>query len=462
MSIIIDGMDQSHCKVPYLGTQNSFSSPLKQCITGVKEHGYGVTLYRTIDTVRKGADLTIFCVLSQIESWKKRYKSYPEELYLQVDGGSENANQYLLSMLELLVVKRMCRLVYYSRLPTGHTHEDIDACFALVWLCFRNKPCETLQGYKKIIEETLDSTSLNAKVIDVYIIPSWQTFFDGCIDSRLSKLHHDIQTQHQWRFEAVQSVHFPAGCKTTYKAYSSDQVVEFIKKPKQQCISQIGQYIGLEPTTLFCPWYPAARGCGSDPRRQGIEGFYLLRKIPHCENNTLPPCPFPPNARASINATLSEVRSRYDINDDAIIREAWSSWASDWAPQSDDVNDYIIRMKERRLAYYIPLKNILLKSNKILETSWSIALNVAEINAQFQWPTVFAMSMNSVVTDFNPNASDPRLYVMSDNMLQGDILSFSERRVLYYEQVASMNSATLISKLKQKLTFDGKVMPTAG
>jgi hypothetical protein len=42
-----------HCRVPYKGTQDSFSCPLKQCITGIKEHGIGLTLYRTIDTVKK-------------------------------------------------------------------------------------------------------------------------------------------------------------------------------------------------------------------------------------------------------------------------------------------------------------------------------------------------------------------------------------------------------------------------
>lgn len=39
LSMIIDGMDQNHCHVPYLGTQQQFSSPLKQHIVGVKEHG---------------------------------------------------------------------------------------------------------------------------------------------------------------------------------------------------------------------------------------------------------------------------------------------------------------------------------------------------------------------------------------------------------------------------------------
>ena len=39
MSIIIDGMDQGHCKVPYLGSADSFGEPLHQSIIGVKEHG---------------------------------------------------------------------------------------------------------------------------------------------------------------------------------------------------------------------------------------------------------------------------------------------------------------------------------------------------------------------------------------------------------------------------------------
>jgi hypothetical protein len=52
-----------------------------------------------------------------LEKFKIRNGYYPEILYLQVDGGSENANQYVFAMLELLVVKRCCRDVYFSRLP---------------------------------------------------------------------------------------------------------------------------------------------------------------------------------------------------------------------------------------------------------------------------------------------------------------------------------------------------------
>jgi hypothetical protein len=39
MSIIMDGMDQQHCHIPYLGRQQSFAHSIHQGIVRVKEHG---------------------------------------------------------------------------------------------------------------------------------------------------------------------------------------------------------------------------------------------------------------------------------------------------------------------------------------------------------------------------------------------------------------------------------------
>ncbi len=73
----------------------------------MKEHGHGVTLFPTIDTVSKDANLTLYCILSIIESWKNRNGYYPTEIFIQLDGAKDNVNKYVLGMLELLVVKRM-------------------------------------------------------------------------------------------------------------------------------------------------------------------------------------------------------------------------------------------------------------------------------------------------------------------------------------------------------------------
>ena len=49
-------------------------------------------------------------------------------MIFQIDGGAENDNKNLLSTLELIVIRKMVIVIHSTRLPTGHTHEDIDAC----------------------------------------------------------------------------------------------------------------------------------------------------------------------------------------------------------------------------------------------------------------------------------------------------------------------------------------------
>jgi hypothetical protein len=119
--------------IPYLGNADVFGNPLSTAIIGVKVHGSATTLYRTFETVKIGANLTTYCILSELERWRLMYDKYPDELYIQLDGGSENANTTVLGILELLTIQRVCRKILYTRLPVGHTHEDVDAVFSVVW-----------------------------------------------------------------------------------------------------------------------------------------------------------------------------------------------------------------------------------------------------------------------------------------------------------------------------------------
>jgi hypothetical protein len=411
--------------------------------------------------VKKGADLTIYCILSQIEGWKNRNGYYPEEIYLQVDGGSENANKHLLSMLELLVVKRISRIVYFTRLPTGHTHEDIDACFAIIWKIFRFNTCETLEMYKDMIEKAFADSKLNAKMKDVYIVPDFQLFLDGCIDSKLSRLHKDIQTQHQWRFEAVQETAlFPLGCKTTYRAYSSDVVIEFIKKPQAQCISPIGQFTGLEATTLHCCWYPSKQ---CDPIRN-VEGFYLLRDIPHRNDSTLPPCDFPENVHSEIQLTIQEIRKTYDVYDDQLIRNTWQKWDDEWAPKSHSAVEYIAQMRSHGHFFHIPLKTILLNKNvSIILHEWSEKHTITNINLDFKWPEVIVAAMNSVISEFNPNPPNPRLYTTTDTQLTDDLERFREKCNDYYQGfLSNLTVIGLKNLMKRKVGYTGETISTTG
>jgi hypothetical protein len=207
-------MDQSHSRIPYLGTQDNFEKALKQHITGVLNHATGqVTLYRNFDNISKGPNLTLYCVLREIEKWRDSHQgNYPEEIYLQFDGGCENANKYVLTMCELLVSKRMARLIYFTRLPVGHTHADIDACFGHIWRHMRGSSVKTIESYKFKIEDAFKGTKLNVKVTDVYVVPNYEKYFEGCIDSKFGNCHKELDTQHQWKFEAIpDSLYFPFG-----------------------------------------------------------------------------------------------------------------------------------------------------------------------------------------------------------------------------------------------------------
>lgn len=467
-------MDQGHCKCPFLGTQESFSHPLKQCITGVKVHGHGVHLYRTVDTVSKGADLTIYCILNEFELFFRLYNRFPEEIYVQVDGGSENANQYVLAMLELLVVRRLGRLIYFTRLPVGHTHDDIDACFAIIWKCWmRYQSCETLDMYKIGIEQAFrDEGGLIGKLFDVVLVPDYQTFLENCIDSKLGKLHKEINTQHQWRFEAVlPTIHFPTGCKTTYRAYSSDAVVEFVKKPKDQCLSSIGKYTGLEATYLTCRWYPSVDCKQTDSSRNGIEGIYLLKNIPFSPNRTIPPCPLEENSVQSIDACLREVRDRWYGNNDReaqLIIDSWDRWSTKYRPISDDISDYLLKLQANHVPYHIPLKAYIATDQQMLTLdstiSWGRKLRENPIiNADFKWPEVMVAAMNSVVTEFNRHPSAPRLYSVTDELLLSDVNYFQLNTNFYYEEVLpNLLKPDLVSLLKRKVSYTGEVPPIGG
>ena len=514
-------MDQNHTRIPHLGTQNALSETINQGIIGVKEHGSKVKFYRSLDTAPKGADLTIYCILRQIESWRDRHGYFPEEIYLQLDGGSENANQYVLAMLELLVAKNITKVIHYTRLPTGHTHEDIDSCFGVLWRVLRGKCCETLSKYKEMVENAFKADGLKAEVEDVLIVPNYIQLFEGCIDEKFGRAHKLLQTQHQWRFEAVPcSQYFPLGVKATYRSYSSDRVVEFVEKPKMECMSNIGQLIGLEPIITYVRWYPT-ENCNPD---RPLEGIFLLHRMPSWGSSDFPiladddiNCIFPPreyqiSVPDKMRKAANEAANHFSNDTGRVVSTEWKNWETTYLPKSNEkAIDYVKRMYSSGNAnvYRVPLQNILFSASVILDrNAWSnneIAGSSSNLYASYAHPIhhnnssssstahatsnnidsnhdnhqqsffdfwseihVYAASTNSVQTWFNPNPPEPRQYFFT----KVPIVEAATKKFLgkateaYYDgdgcYLSTMTKPLLQKLYMSKVRFDGLQKSLAG
>ncbi len=267
----------------------------------------------------------------------------PEKLYYQIDGGSENTAKTMLAVAELLVARRIVGHLELTRLPVGHTHEDIDSKFAKIWVSLRRQHVATMSAYSKLITEALqgDDSKLPVEVVDIFAVPDYATCLEPCMDKNLARYAKLAWTQLQWRFQQVEVCpDFPLGVKTTYRAYAKDVVNEIVEDRSKE--------IGYGCHSCHVQWFPQA---GPD----GPEGMYVLMKFP---TDNIRPEPFIPGSRDQLEQVLKRVSNHYTprpnvlhnplqhtlgINptlfNDEIVAE-WVHFAENIAPLNDDVDAY--------------------------------------------------------------------------------------------------------------------------
>lgn len=400
----------------------------------------GVTFYRTFDNIKKGANLTIHCLLLGLEKWREKHGGkYPEELYIQIDGGSENANRWVLAMCELLVVTGCCRLVVLSRLPTGHTHEDIDATFAHLWRWMRTQIICTVQEFASKVEATFKNSKLQATVEDVYVIPDFQEFFSGCIDPLIANYTKEEQTQHVWKFESINiSRDFPLGCKVMYRAYASSKVVEIIERPKHQCLTNLGQLTGLEAVTAVCKWYPD----GSEPEgRPGVDGMYLLQQRPNAERFI--PCKFDPEGENGFKAAVNCAEDFWKSPTHKSISECWRKWVEEYCPMGLTAEEYVAFHPS---LYKIPLFEVLSNPERMNIARWGPPLpSDVLISEDFAFPDQIVVCMPSVTSSLHRHPPSPRIYA-----IKTIVADYMDRSSPHYQQLKDLK-AEMVTMLERKI-----------
>lgn len=315
----------------------------------------------------------------------------------------------------------------------------------------------------------------NVVVKTPMLVPSYDSWLEKAIDKKFSRLHKGDQTQHSWRFEAVQkSDAFPNGCKTTYKAYSSDVVVEIKKVNPLQCRTPMGRSVGLEPYRVYNTWQPEAYGKNSPPARRHIEGTYLLKHWDTLIWNDPGPDRLETGSMESLRKTVQKVKETEffhpsgDHKDDYVI---WRNWKDIFVlPEKKDVLDetrtdeYLLQLQTKGklhrhpdAVYRSPLNLLIFRDASNENVDWEINTGLERVNPEFEYPAVFQMATNSVVMEDNPNPGPPRYTAESDVMLSELIDEFEAVTGLYYTEVLpsrSFKKEKLQSMIRRCLSYE--------
>ena len=253
LSTITDGMQQNRCLIPWYGHQKPPPVHIKQHLQGVLMHGRMLRIYRSFSNVSVNGNYCVYTWLLSLEEIYKDKGKLPSTLYHQIDGGSENANKITLAMAYLMVAKGLTQKIVMTRLPPGHTHEDIDALFALIWNMLKNEIVLTLDEFKRMMYIAL-SGKKDVKVVDIYACPNFEAWFDGYIDSDFGLFAEQDWTQLQFIFERVDESErdrYPLLVKVSYRAYAQDDGIEIVDDEDHETIT------GLKPQLTRAPLCPS-------------------------------------------------------------------------------------------------------------------------------------------------------------------------------------------------------------
>jgi len=325
MSLIIDGMAQHHCQLPSAGNLTTYNNHMGQKLVGCINHGREFVIFRSYNNLAKtGANLTIHVISTMLERTLKKEGKLPATLFVQIDGGAENANTAVLAFSALLVARYSnlgLKEVDLNRLPPGHTHEDIDGKFARIWSKIRNESINTPSQFKKVLEDLFQDSKLPFEMVDVIVLPDYKKGLDDVTDPELAGWSKTKLFQAQWIFKRTDRTQKNiVGVSIEYKAYCQDRcftIVKAVDRFNPRCI-------GIKPVERINPVL------GLD------QCINVLLDYPPFE---IDPAPFQEGWRDNLHRVIAEISEKYDAGKNTSINPQvvaeWTSFRDDVMPQSD-------------------------------------------------------------------------------------------------------------------------------
>ena len=241
-SIIMDGMDQSKTDLPHTETAlKADGNMVETKITGILVHGKRFDCYVSEPQVKHDTNLALTCLHNTLsELWDAEGENQPEVLYLQVDGGSENKNQWVLAYLATLINIGIYKKIKMCFLPVGHTHEDIDQAFSRISMHLRRVSAFTFPDLLKEVKRSFTSSLMTPCVTQIGQTFNFKDHLDTSAVSRLSSWTDNHCYRFSWNpYHEQAQMHYKKWCKSPYYFGKSEKCyVRSFKQVEALALSQ--------------------------------------------------------------------------------------------------------------------------------------------------------------------------------------------------------------------------------
>ena len=178
ISLIMDGMDQSKTDLPHTKTSlKSDGNMVETKITGVLVHGRNFNCYVSEPQVKHDTNLSLTCLHDTLMD--EVANSPADTLYVQVDGGPENKNQWVIAYFVLLICLGIFQKIKMCFLPVGHTHEDIDQGFSCIARHLRHVNAYTFAQLVKCVQESFRKENKPPNVFQIGQTFEWKSFVES-------------------------------------------------------------------------------------------------------------------------------------------------------------------------------------------------------------------------------------------------------------------------------------------
>lgn len=356
MSVLIDIMEACQCQSPNAGSQYKFTDCFDSCIVGAYVHGNSsnenkanwkrLRIYRTWNSVGKCASLIIHVFLKTLEEWITLHDgNCPDLIYLQVDGGGENANNPVLSMLQLITSLNCCSNLVFSRLPTGHGHTDGDGGFGVIKVIIKNAVLAAWDSFENEVLKRLGEglSTLNCSFENVYLINDWESYIKPYM-CKFSALHKMELTQHQILFQRVENdMNYPLGVKVSVRQYCCQKVIVFNEvSDRTQAQTELGVTSGYDPVSLLVKWFSVGK--------DGNTITFLNDTPPTMQ---VPFHPLIENCVGLVDHVLAEIQKTSIPIITRDIKEGYQIFRERYLPYESDVNNLV--SYARRIAFSTPM-----------------------------------------------------------------------------------------------------------